>query len=637
MCSTSTLPVRKFSRTTESVASTNASQIRVIARRPTILQPRKFSSRTKKKIPVAEHERCLCPEVRRHRKPAVGRYRPDHRSFAGNNEAEIFERTVQIGDGIFVFWVDQQVTQQGTLQGVKLNNAEAPYCDQFPVSSVLSRSRVHGPRRLPTTTRSSHSRMTATAIRICTSRTSIPIARWELRGTRAEAFASSNAFATNNVGSHPPAQRGGWEPLHFRPSPPPCYAFLIPAVLRLIRILMRFFALAFCGLLLSSVLFAESTRTWVQTKYDDYEKGTAHGIAINSDGSLTLAPAFKDLFTSPSTYIWDAAADAEGNVYAAAGSPARVYKITPAGKASIIFAAQELQVQALAIAPDGTIYAATSPDGKVYKIVHGGPAPGQSPEGSPHHRRNRGRAGGREARRWRGEAPRPRLRLMPLTARVSCSIRIPNTFGHCNSTSRGSSTSAPAIAGQIFRVDRNGKGSMFFQSDEAQIRCLALDNSGNLIAGTDGSGWCIASRRKAKPSFCTARRRRKSPRSPLMPRAISMQRARVKNADDARRRRPSGVRRAGSAAGNYGGSASGSALGERGPFAGSVVRSRRDGQPGRLRGLSHLSRWLAPHAVVVERRSLSMRWPSMLPDACSPAPATKARFMPSTGGNTPTW
>lgn len=55
-----------------------------------------------------------------------------------NNEAEIFERTVQIGDGAFVFWVDQQVTQEGTIQGVRLNSAGGTVCAQFPVSSVLS-------------------------------------------------------------------------------------------------------------------------------------------------------------------------------------------------------------------------------------------------------------------------------------------------------------------------------------------------------------------------------------------------------------------------------------------------------------------------------------------------------------------
>ena len=145
---------------------------------------------------------------------------------------------------------------------------------------------------------------------------------------------------------------------------------------------MRFIWLALCGLLLSSGLFAESTRTWVQTKYDDYEKGTAHGVAIDSDGSLTLAPVFKTFFTSPSTYIWDAVADAEGNVYAAAGSPARVYRITPDREGQHHLRRPGAQVQAIAIAPDGTIYAATSPDGKVYKIVHGGPAPGQAPEGT---------------------------------------------------------------------------------------------------------------------------------------------------------------------------------------------------------------------------------------------------------------
>jgi len=54
------------------------------------------------------------------------------------NDAEIFERTVQIGDGAFVFWVDQQVTQVGTIQGVRLNNDGSLYCAQFPVSSVLA-------------------------------------------------------------------------------------------------------------------------------------------------------------------------------------------------------------------------------------------------------------------------------------------------------------------------------------------------------------------------------------------------------------------------------------------------------------------------------------------------------------------
>ena len=99
-------------------------------------------------------------------------------------------------------------------------------------------------------------------------------------------------------------------------------------------------------------------------------KGTASGVAVRSTGGLELAPSFKLLYSTPSTYIWAIAADDAGNIYAATGSPARVYRITPDGKMAIIFEPQELQVQSLEVGPGGAIYAATAPDGKVYKIEH---------------------------------------------------------------------------------------------------------------------------------------------------------------------------------------------------------------------------------------------------------------------------
>ncbi len=250
---------------------------------------------------------------------------------------------------------------------------------------------------------------------------------------------------------------------------------------------MRLFRLAFFALLFSSILFAESTRTWVQSTYEDYEKGSARGVAINSDGGLTLAPAFDALYTSPSAYLWDAAADAEGNIYAAAGSPARVYKVTPAGKASIIFAAQELQVQALAIAPDGSIYAATSPDGKVYKIVRGAPAPGQSSQGT--HSTAEIAAAQEGARSGAGEEKA--RAAVAVDSSYSASVFFdPHTkyIWALQLDKAGQLYVGTGDRGEIFRVNPNGSGSLFFQSDEAQIRSLALDNSGNLIAGTDGSG-----------------------------------------------------------------------------------------------------------------------------------------------------
>ena len=121
---------------------------------------------------------------------------------------------------------------------------------------------------------------------------------------------------------------------------------------------------------LTSAAFAQNTHSWEQSKLEEFERGTAKGVSIRSDGSLELAPAFQQIGTTSSTYLWGAASDAKGNLYVAAGSPARVYRITPKGEVTVIFATSELQVQALAVDSSGAIYAATSPDGRVYRIVY---------------------------------------------------------------------------------------------------------------------------------------------------------------------------------------------------------------------------------------------------------------------------
>jgi hypothetical protein len=251
--------------------------------------------------------------------------------------------------------------------------------------------------------------------------------------------------------------------------------------------MMKAFRLALLCPLLAAICWAQATRTWEQTKYDDFEKGTAHGVAISSDGNLTLAPAFNALYTTPSTYLWDLASDNQGNAYAAAGSPARVYKLTPDGKARIIFAPQELQVQALVVDNNsGAIYAATSPDGKVYKIVHGGPAPGKTPEGH---------TTAEVAAAQEGAKPGPAGENPPASVAVDSSYSASVVFDPKTKyiwalalDRQGQLYIGTGDRGEIFRIDRNGNGSLFFKSDEAQIRALAFDNQGNLIAGTDGSG-----------------------------------------------------------------------------------------------------------------------------------------------------
>src|SRR5438309_9107920 len=122
-------------------------------------------------------------------------------------------------------------------------------------------------------------------------------------------------------------------------------------------------------------LCAEGTRTWEQSKYDDFQKGTPHGVAISSDGMLELAPAFKLVASTPSSVVWAIATGPHREIYAATGGAARVYQILPGGQPVAIFQPQELQVQALVVDKSGVLYAATNPDGKVYKIEHNAAKP----------------------------------------------------------------------------------------------------------------------------------------------------------------------------------------------------------------------------------------------------------------------
>jgi hypothetical protein len=224
-----------------------------------------------------------------------------------------------------------------------------------------------------------------------------------------------------------------------------------------------------------SPALAEGTRTWEQSKFDELTKGTATGVAIRSAGGLELAPTFKSLYATPSTYIWAIAADDAGNVYVAAGAPARVYRITPDGKATIIFEPKELQVQALQTGPGGAIYAATAPDGKVYKLEHKPGSKAQKPDPP------------------QASASDKDKDATKLAADPSWSSSIyfePATkyIWDLALDKAGNLYVATGDHGEIYRVTPKGDHAVFFKSNETHIRVLAFDAQNNLIAGSDGSG-----------------------------------------------------------------------------------------------------------------------------------------------------
>jgi sugar lactone lactonase YvrE len=197
-----------------------------------------------------------------------------------------------------------------------------------------------------------------------------------------------------------------------------------------------------------SLLWAVETRTWKQSDQQDFEKGKLENLSLRSDGRLTLAPAVTTLLETDVPYLWALAADGKGKIYAGGGGPgassAKVFVIEGEGKSRVLAELPGLQIQAIALDPAGQVYAATAPDGRVYRLRGSKPEPFYSPG---------------QKYIWAMVFDR-----------------------------QGNLYLATGDQGEIHRVGRDGKGRVFFRTEETHARSLALDTQGNLIVGTEPGG-----------------------------------------------------------------------------------------------------------------------------------------------------
>ncbi|HEY6465168.1 MAG TPA: hypothetical protein VIY69_04200 [Candidatus Acidoferrales bacterium] len=206
--------------------------------------------------------------------------------------------------------------------------------------------------------------------------------------------------------------------------------------------------LIFCVLLASLLplaVRAEHTRFWHQADYDDFQRGSATGVAVRSDGKITVAPRFSG-FADPSlSFLWSLRLDARGRLYAAGGSDAKVLRFDAAGKPTTVFESSELAAQAIAFDSKDDLYVGTSPDGKVYKVT---------PDGT-------------------------KTVFFDPKAKYIWSLAV---------DSQGDVFVGTGDKGEIFVVAPDGNGKSFYQSDQRHARALAFDSKGNLLVGTEPDG-----------------------------------------------------------------------------------------------------------------------------------------------------
>ncbi len=190
---------------------------------------------------------------------------------------------------------------------------------------------------------------------------------------------------------------------------------------------------------------AEQTRFWRQSDYDEFQKGTAKGLALRSDGQIVLAPKFAPFADSNLAYLWSLRTDSHGTLFAAGGANAKVIRLDADGKATTVFDSTEMSAQALVIDKSDNLYVGTSPDGKVYKVTPSG---------------------------------QKSVFFDPKTKYIWNLALGPD----------GTLYVATGDTGKIFSVTADGKSETFFSGGETHILALAFDGKGNLLAGTEPNG-----------------------------------------------------------------------------------------------------------------------------------------------------
>jgi hypothetical protein len=214
---------------------------------------------------------------------------------------------------------------------------------------------------------------------------------------------------------------------------------------------MRFSPRLVAMLMFAVSAAAVQTKIWSLRGWDDFEKAERKGIALRSDGRLTLAPVVTEVYDAANPHLW-AMAQHRDVLYAAGGgqggSVVKIFRVDGSGRGSVFAEIEGLEIHALAADANGALYAATTPDGKIWRI---------------------------------GSDGKPTLFYEAKTTYVWSMI-----FDR-----EGSLFVATGDPGEVHRVTQDGKGQAIVRLEDTHARSMAMGSDGNLIVGTEPSGLII--------------------------------------------------------------------------------------------------------------------------------------------------
>ena len=206
----------------------------------------------------------------------------------------------------------------------------------------------------------------------------------------------------------------------------------------------------------AAVVHAALPTFWQVSTEAEFLRGEVENLSIDAFGRLTLGPTATPVYESSAPFLWTVVTAADGTIYAGSGNEGQVYRVDPAGRGTVFFDSQELEVHAIAAAPGGGLYVGTSPDGKIYKVD----ASGKGAE------------------------------FFDPADRYIWSLAVDRS---------GNVFAATGDKGVIYRITPDGKGAPFYETKATHAMSLAIDREGRLLAGTESPGRVFRIDAQGKP------------------------------------------------------------------------------------------------------------------------------------------
>ncbi|MCX6565342.1 MAG: WD40 repeat domain-containing protein [Candidatus Aminicenantes bacterium] len=198
-------------------------------------------------------------------------------------------------------------------------------------------------------------------------------------------------------------------------------------------------------LILAAAAGAVVPQQWTLRSFDDFLRGKFSGIAVTSDGVLSLASPEEKIDGPSEDFYLSFVMTPEGTGYLGTGHGGKIYRLDKDGKADLYFQTAEMDVTCLLLGQKGILYAGTSPNGKIYEIT----ASGKGQE------------------------------LFNPEERYIWDLALSES---------GNLLAAVGESGGIYEINPEGSGRLIFKADQTHILCLKIEPDGNIVAGSGGSG-----------------------------------------------------------------------------------------------------------------------------------------------------